>query len=237
MTHAAPDRLSPLALLVLSAGCAAPGTIRLDGVDGFDEVGSAAWLVEEGDTSTTHRLLLSSDDGACEAWQEAATRMAALTAGPRDDCETFQAKIADIGDLLDGVVGAGAASVELSLSGAPAEGGWATPDPDGADVGPTFTGRLRLWKENPYTWAATSYECGDPDPLSEYVSELLDDLALEPASLDLASVAARSVEGELSASVSADADGDLREEGSLEAQARFTRCELDPYEDPVLDVD
>jgi len=232
----APTRAPPLrhwALLGLSA-CAPPAELSVAGLDGYGEVGSAVWMVLRGDTTTRHRLLLSSGAGACGAWQEAASTLSALDVGPRDDCAAFQGAMADVGAALDEVAGAGATTLELDLDGSPTEGAWSTPDPDGADVGPTFTGRLRRYQQNPYTWASTQYDCDDPDPLSEYTADLVEDDAVSSATLDLSMVGVRSVQGTLSGDVSADGDGDLTWLATIDATARWARCTVEDYEDPVL---
>lgn len=215
--------------------CASPGSVELTGLDAFGDVRSAAWMVEESETATEHRLLLASGEGACAAWQEAALLLSTLESGPREDCAAFQEAMSQVGAILDGVVGAGATTVELSLSGAPSEGTWSTADPDGEDLGPIFEGSLRRWVENPYTWAATGYDCDDPDPIAEYTSELVEVDPLEPATLTLERVAAHALEGGLEGRVSSDDDGDLVELGTVSASATWSRCTLDAHEDPVLD--
>lgn len=233
MTPAGADRWLPRGVLALLAGCAGPGTWRLDGIDDLGELGSAVWIVEQGETSMEHQLLLSSAPDACDALQEGARALATLEADPSEDCAAFQSAMADAGEALDGLVGAGAVAIELSLEGAPSAGTWSTADPDGEDSGPTFIGVLRRFTENPYNWAATDYDCFDPDPLSEYTSELVEEDRLEPATLTLDDVGARALDGSLTGILNADDDGDLTEAGSVEAGARWSRCEVEAAEDPT----
>lgn len=225
--------LAPLLALV---GCGPPGEVQLTGLEPFGDVSSAVWIVASSETSTEHRLLLSTAAGACPALQDASRLLGELEVGPRDDCAGFQEAMREVAATLDDLVGAGAASVELTLSGAPSEGAWSTADPDGEDLGPIFAGHLRQWHENPYAWAASEYVCDDPDPLSEYVSELVDDSPLRPATLTLDRVSARALEGSLEGSVGADDDGDINEIGAITAEATWSRCALDAADDPVLDA-
>lgn len=234
MTPVGPERRLPRVALALLAGCAGPGTWRIDGLEDVGELGSAVWIVEQGETSTEHRLLLSSAPDACDALQEGARALASLEGEPDDDCAAFQTAMADAGEALDGVVGAGAVALEIRLEGAPSAGTWSTADPDGEDVGPTFEGSLRRFDENPYAWAATKYDCFDPDPLSEYTSELMEEDRLEPATLTLDDVRAHALEGSLTGIFNADDDGDLTEVGSVEASARWSRCEVEAGLDLVF---
>lgn len=226
-----------LPVLLSLVACAPDGTLVVDGPEGYSEVNSAVWLVQRGETTTSHHLLLASGAGACAAWQDAASMLAELEVGPRDDCEAFQAAIDDVGSALDEIVGTDATTLKLDLDGAPAEGTWATPDPDGEDMGPTFTGRLRRYTSNPYTWASTGYDCLDPDPLSWYVEGLFDDYAVTSTTLELSSVGSGSIRGSLSGRVADDHDGDGIDLGTVEASARWSRCEIEDFDDPVLGSD
>lgn len=234
MTPAGSERRLPRAAIALLAGCAGPGTWQIDGLEDVAELGSAVWIVEQGETSTEHRLLLSSAPDACDALQEGTRALAGLKGEPDDDCAAFQTAMADAGEALDGVVGAGAVALEIRLEGAPSAGTWSTADPDGEDVGPTFEGTLRRFDENPYAWAATEYDCFDPDPLSEYTAELMEEDRLEPATLTLDDVRARVSEGSLTGTFNADEDGDLIAIGSVDAEVRWSRCEVEASEDPAL---
>ena len=237
MTLAATERVRrSLCLLPLGlAACAAPGQVTLSGLDDFGELRSAVWLVEADALSTAHRLILSNREGVCSAWKDAAAILASLDASSHDDCELFQVEMALVGEALGGVVGDGAIELDLTLDDAPAEGTWSTADPDGEDAEHVFAGRTSLYRENRYAWAATEYDCGDPDPVSDYTADLLDDYALTSARLTLSAVGSRALEGTLEGVIADDHDGDLLEAGALSAEARWTRCEVDAYEDPMLD--
>lgn len=220
-----------IGVLVPIIGCADPGTLR--GVPEFDAVASALWLDDE---AGEHLLMLSDQPDACDAVQDAARLIATLDTSEHDDCASFQSAAAEIGAAYGPLMDEGAATLLLAFPGAPEEGSYATADADGEDSGPLFSADLYLFQGSPWEWAATGYACGDPDPVSEYLGDLVETRGVTSATLDVESVSARAMDMYLEGVLVQDNSGDLEETGAISVDAHLSRCAVETVGDPLLEA-
>lgn len=225
--------------LACLAACHGRGTVLLTGIPDFGDVEEARWVhvVDSTDGGDHHALVWSNTEDWCASWRAGAEAAATLVEewdGSESDCSDFLDGFAEIRDAYGPTADEGAYLVEVRLPGSPQETTYRTADADGDDPGPMISARIQRSRINPYEWVAEGgYDCGDPDPLSEYLVGFWDEWEVDPGKLEVDTVrtalAAAALEGTI---VLPDDDGENAEEaGSVDAHGRFRRCEVEGVDD------